>query len=160
MLLVIFGIGLVLLAVGIGLFIKWPTYMKRTKDQDTVLYALNTTGGIMAGLALCIIIALSMVLSGRMIIDDKIAMYQEENTNIEDQISVMVKEYQDYETDTYTDLKSESPVAMVALYPELKSDTLVQKQIEIYTANNRKIKELKEEKLSYKPIAWWLYFGN
>jgi len=160
MLLVILGIGLALLAVGIRLYIKLPSYTARSTEEDHKIWLFNSIGGVIAGLALCIIIALSISLSGRMIIDDKIYMYEEENTNIEDQISVMVKEYQDYETDTFTDLKPESPVAMVALYPELKSDTLVQKQIEIYTANNQKIKELKEEKLSYKPIAWWLYFGN
>ena len=49
---------------------------------------------------------------------------------------------------------------LVTLYPELKADTLVAKQIEIYTNNNQKIKELKEQKLYGKVYKWWLYFGG
>lgn len=160
MILVILGIGLALLTVGIGLYIKLPSYNKRTRKQDNLIYALNGIGGSLAAVSLCVILVLSITLSNRGIVDDKIAMYQEENTNIEEQIAATVKQYQEYETEIFTEVKPESSITLVALYPELKSDTLVQKQIEVYTANNQKIKELKEEKLNYKPMAWWLYFGK
>ena len=45
------------------------------------------------------------------------------------------------------------------MYPELKSDNLVTKQIELYVENNKQIKKLKSEKLDYNLMAWWLYFG-
>lgn len=160
MLLVILGIGLALLAIGIGLYIKLPSYSKRTEKQDSLITVFNVIGGIVTVMTLCVIFVLSICLSGRMTIDDKITMYQEENAAIEEQITTIVTQYQDYETGIFTELKPEKSIALVTLYPELKSDTLVQKQIEIYTANNQNIKALKAEKLDYKPMAWWLYFGN
>ena len=92
--------------------------------------------------------------------DEKIAMYEEENTKIEEQIAVVVKQYQEYEMGVFSDVKADSAVTYVSLYPELKSDTLVQSQIEVYTANNEKIKELRERKIDYANVLWWLYFGG
>jgi len=94
------------------------------------------------------------------LIDDKIAMYQEENANIEAQISEAVQKYQEYETEIFTDVSKESAITLIALYPELKADTLVQAQIEVYIANNEKIKELKEKKIDGRNVQWWLYFGG
>lgn len=94
------------------------------------------------------------------VIDEKIAMYEEENTNIESDIAVAVKSYQDYETEIFTNAASDSPIVLVSLYPELKSDELVKSQIDVYIANNEKIKELKEKKINGKVYRWWLYFGK
>ena len=94
------------------------------------------------------------------VLDAQIAMYQDENENIETQIGDMVKQYQEYETEIFTEVKPESSIALVSLYPELKSDVLVQEQIKIHTANNQKIKELKEKKINGSIYRWWLYFGK
>jgi hypothetical protein len=94
------------------------------------------------------------------VIDEKIAMYQEENAAIECQIAEVVQKYQQYETDIFTEVAPEDAVTLVALYPELKSDTLVQQQIDVYIANNQKIKELKEQKIDADVLRWWLYFGG
>ena len=80
-------------------------------------------------------------------IDSKIAMYEEENKSIENSIDITVKSYMDYEASTYQEIKDKDAINLVALFPELKSDTLVQKQIEVYLANNDKLKELKEKKI-------------
>ncbi len=93
-------------------------------------------------------------------IDNKIAMYEEENAAIEESIDVTVKGYMDFETSTYGDLKDEDAINLVSLFPELKSDTLVQKQIDVYVANNDKIKQLKEEKINLSKNKWLLYFGK
>lgn len=93
------------------------------------------------------------------IADEKIAMYQEENQVIETQIADVVEQYQKYEQDIFTEVSPESSMVLIATYPELKSDALVQQQIEIYTNNNQKIKELKEQKLNVEMSKWWLYFG-
>lgn len=92
-------------------------------------------------------------------IDSKIAMYTESNTKIESQIEVAVKQYQQYEKDIYTELAPESYITLVSMYPELKSDKLLQEQIKVYIDNNKKIISLKEEKINGKVIRWWLYFG-
>lgn len=93
-------------------------------------------------------------------IDDKIAMYEEENASIEESINVTVRNYMDFEAHTYGELKDKNAINLVSLFPELKSDTLVQKQIEVYVANNDKIKQLKEEKITLSKSKWKLYFGR
>ena len=93
-------------------------------------------------------------------IDSKIAMYEEENKSIENSIDITVKSYMDYEASTYQEIKDKDGIDLVALFPELKSDTLVQKQIEVYLANNDKLKELKEKKIDLSKAKWKLYFGK
>lgn len=46
------------------------------------------------------------------------------------------------------------------IYPELKANELVMRQMDVYTANNDKIRQLKEEKLNSQVSKWWLYFGK
>lgn len=94
------------------------------------------------------------------VIDDKIAMYQEENTKIEEQIAIVVSDYMEYESKVFDSAKVSSPVILVQLYPELKSDELVKSQIDIYVANNKKIKDLKLKKINDSVYRWWLYFGK
>lgn len=96
-------------------------------------------------------------------LDESIAMYEEENQKIEQSIALTVENYQKYETDIFKDVSnshSESPMILLTLYPELKSDALVQKQIEVYVSNNEKIIELKAQKIRAKSSKWWLYFGS
>ena len=94
-------------------------------------------------------------------IHDKITMYQEENARIEQDIDRIVEEYMKHEHDTFTDLKTEeSSITLVALFPELKSDSLVKKQLEIYVMNNTQIKQLKEEKINLTKTKWLIYFGK
>ena len=40
------------------------------------------------------------------------------------------------------------------IYPELKANELVMKQMDVYTANNDKIRQLKEEKLNSQVSKW------
>ena len=88
-------------------------------------------------------------------------MYQEENKKIEQDIDRIVQEYLEHEQDTFSGLKPEdSSITLITLFPELKSDSLVQKQLEIYTKNNAQIKELKEEKINLSTTKWILYFGR
>ena len=94
------------------------------------------------------------------IIDEKIKLYQKQNKDIEEKIEVVVKQYMDYETNTYKELKSDSYITLVNLYPELKSDKMVQQQIDLYTKNNEKITDLKEQKINKTIYKWWIYFGK
>lgn len=87
-------------------------------------------------------------------------MYQKENTKIENQMDVLISQYMKFETDTYGELKNESPITLVSLYPDLKSDELVKKQIEVYETNNKEIRDMKEKKINLKVAKWWLYFGK
>ena len=98
--------------------------------------------------------------------DSKIKMYEEENNKIQNQISNIVENYKVYEKDTYSeslkniDIGNTDIVVLTQLYPDLKSNEMVNTQIQIYQDNNNKIKELKEQKLDKQVAKWWLYFGN
>ena len=95
------------------------------------------------------------------IYDDKIAMYQEENAIIEQDVDRIVETYLKHEKNTYKDLKTEeSAITLVTLFPELKSDSLVQEQLEIYVKNNATIKSLKSRKIGLRKLKWILYFGK
>ncbi len=93
-------------------------------------------------------------------IDYKIDMYQKENASIEESIDMTVKSHMNYEASTYGELKDKDAMNLVSIIPELKSDELVQKQIEVYVNNNDKIKELKEKKIELSKSKWLLYFGK
>ena len=121
---------------------------------------LGVVPGILFIISLSALIIVGCYVSEGRTFDEKIAMYTEENANIEADINALVEQYMDYEADTYGELKGESGITLVSLYPELKADTLVNKQIEVYIANNEKIKELKAKKINLTVYKWWLYFGK
>lgn len=124
-------------------------------DEDVVIFFL-------CGFILFFIITCFngiVVINGRTL-DSKIEMYTEENTKIENEMNVLVEQYMNYESSTYGELKGDSSITLVSLYPELKADTLVSKQLEVYLSNNEKIKKFKERKIDLTNTRWWLYFGK
>ena len=125
---------------------------------------LGSVFGALFGFMFVLFLVISLlvgigVVNGRNL-DAKIAMYEEENENIETEMNTLVEQYMKYESDTYGELKGESSITLISLYPELKADTLVTKQVEVYIANNEKIKQLKEKKINLSALKWWLYFGK
>ena len=152
MILVIFGASILL---GIAM---WIIY-----DKTNVGEWCSVSGGI--GFLFSIIAFIAIIILGIhvkyiSVIDDRIEMYEEENTRIEQQIADVVEQYQKYETDIFMEVAPESAVTMVSLYPELKSDSLVQTQIEVYVENNKTIKYLKDKQINGDVYRWWLYFGG
>lgn len=117
-------------------------------------------GILLLGVSILGMITIGIEYSRRGIIDDEIALYEEENAKIEDQLAQTVEEYMGYESDTYEKFKGDDLDTIINLYPELKSNELVAKQVDVYVENNHKIAELKHEKVKLKLLAWWLYFGN
>ena len=87
-------------------------------------------------------------------------MYEQENAAIEQSVDVLVKDYYKHESDTYSSLKPENAVLFASAYPELQSNELATKQLEIYVDNNNKIKELKEDQINLSRNRFWLYFGR
>lgn len=121
--------------------------------------------GIFVGsmpLAVCVVVAISLAVqvSNLSVIDQKIAMYEQENAKIEQQIETSITAYQQHEKDVFTEVKPDSYIQLVSVYPELKSDTLVKEQIKTYQSNNKKIKELKVTAINGNVKRWWLYFGH
>lgn len=95
-------------------------------------------------------------------VEEKIVMYEEENTTIEQNISTVVQAYINHESAIFDKItqNNDNTMMLVSMYPELQSNTVVQEQIGIYVENNSKIKELKEEKISASIWRWFLYFGQ
>ena len=93
------------------------------------------------------------------VIDSKIEMYIEENTNIEQSVTESVEQYLEHEFAIFDSLQGEDIQTLLVVYPQINSNELVKKQIEIFTNNNAKIKELKEQKLNIDIWRFWLYFG-
>lgn len=129
--------------------------------EHEVINFLSLLGAVAIGVAEVIIIAVIIAfMTNGITASEKIKMYQTENKKIENQIGELVKGYMDYESKTYKNFKNESSITMVNLYPDLKSNELVQKQMNIYLTNNDKIKELNEKEIDTKIGKWLLYFGN
>ncbi len=145
---------ILLLIISIICFIICYLYL--SCDYEFIC-ALCLVGGLVKIAIMAILIGL--IVNGR-VLDKKITMYEEENTKIEKQIATVVEKYMDYEHDTFTDCSTENMIALVDLYPELKSDTLVSKQIDIYINNNNEIKSLRNKKLNISNYRWWVYFGK
>lgn len=152
---------IVIFLIFVALIVLGYLIDRRYICDDYILGPIVMGFGI-AGLAVSFIalICLLIGVANLKTIDSRIEMYQEENIKIENQIEMCVEQYQQYETEIFTEVAPDSAITLVSLYPELKSDTLVAKQIETYIANNEKIKKLKEEKINGDVIRWWLYFGG
>ena len=151
MILLIFGICILIVIGGSILYDKF--------DTDTYCN-LAIWGAVLGFVSFIAIILLGIDVKSFSVIDDRIAMYEEENTRIEQQVADVVEQYQKYETDIFMEVAPESAVTMVSLYPELKSDSLVQAQIEVYTENNKTIKDLRDQQIKGNVYRWWLYFGG
>lgn len=151
--------GLALLAC-ITFSVMRVKYPIKNEYGDNVLTPLALLfGAIFLAFFIFIAIFIAQVANER-VIDSKIEMYQELNQEIEQDIDQMVQQYMSHEKNTFNDLKTEGTITLVSLFPELKSDTLVQRQLEIYVANTEKIKALKEEKIELSQTKWLLYFGK
>ena len=162
MLIMLFVIGLVILTFGIVCcqkqYDRENKFFKWVYDNEWFYYMLNGVGGTLTILMLIAIMSIAPDYSNVMVIDDKIALYEEENANIEQNIGELVENYKDYESSTFENFKLDNPSILFSMYPELKSNELATKQIDLYISNNTEIKKLKETKLDYEVYKWWLFF--
>lgn len=154
MIFVILALGILMVVCGTIL------YSKLEPDKDGIGIAFQIIGVIVIISSIIVFVSLLKCVLDRVGIDKKIAMYETENTKIEQQIVDVVKQYQEYESGIFTEVAPEGAITLVPLYPELKSDTLVQSQIEVYIENNKEIKELKNMTVNASFYHWWLYFGK
>ena len=153
---------LVLLAICIALAVFGGLLCEKAESEaggvgSCIVCCIGGFGG-MASLVASVIMFCMVTTDAKL--DNRIAMYTEENAVIEQQIAECVERYQEYEQGVFEKVSPTDAVAFVTLYPELKSDTLVQAQIETYVENNNKIKQLKEKKIDASVRKWWLYFGG
>lgn len=144
-------IGLIILAIVVGIIADDNGY------EGCCFFAI--LGAVVFGIiSLFIIIGVISGYINGFTINDKITMYKEENKNIESQITTIVNNYQGYEKDIISNV-ADMEVLLIKI-PELKTSELVKTQMKIYIENNKKIKELKEDKINMKIYKWLLYFGK
>ena len=168
MLIILFIIFLLIIIIG------FKAYKKGSDNWESNLASLLE---ILGGIGICLgciiefIVVILIVdncnnLAKLQVTDQKIAMYEEENNNIQNEITEIVANYKNYEQNTYSksldniDFRNTNIVVLTQLYPDLKSNEMVNKQIQIYQDNKNKINALKEQKIDYQVSRWWLYFGN
>lgn len=156
---------IILCVIATAIIVTGVTMIRRSDYGDD---ALAVCGGFVTGAgvvsAVAVVIAFLVLLNSLVkisTIDERIAMCEEQNAEIEAQIETVVRQYQEYESGIMTEVgDKESYITLVSLYPELKADALVSKQIEVYLNNNETIVGLKNQKLNEKVYRWWLYFGG
>ena len=136
--------------------------IKADDGEIDILFVIGTTisliGIISIFIILVAVISCTIEISKSTVVDNKIAMYQEENKKIEKEITRVVNSYKDYEKEVISNTGEMATI--LVRFPELKSNKIVSKQIQVYVDNNNKIKELKEEKINNSIYKWWLYFGK
>ena len=129
-------------------------------DYEPVDYIFGIISLILGVFCLLFIIVCGVDVSRQPQLNQTLKMYEEENVKIENDIQEIIKQYKEYEIGAYNNYKNENISVIVSMYPELKTNDLVTKQIEIYNSNTKKIKEIKEEIISVGLSKWWLYFGK
>lgn len=105
-----------------------------------------------------LVIGISFAYADAFNVDKKIEIHKEENKKIEQDVSTIVNNYQNHENDTFKGI-IDNPTVLAVVCPELKSNELVSKQIDLYIKNNQKIKDLKITKASKDVYEFLLYFG-
>lgn len=133
-------------------------------SQEWLYQVLNSIGVIFLFVcAIACIILTGMIVKCNKVYTKQLAIYEEENAKIEKVIDDTIANYKEYEGSTYKDFKldeSADITVKVNTYPELKSNELVVKQLEIYQKNNETIKQLKADIAEVNLLKWILYFGN
>lgn len=148
---------IIFLVVGIVLIIIASEIARRTGNYFTDYWfgPLGIITAVLSGtvaLVLCILIACGSAL------DTKIDIYTKENAEINTAIETYVESYKDHEKITFG--TTTDAVDIILMYPELKSDELVSKQLDIYMENKKNIIKLELEKANVSVYRRVLYFGS
>ena len=149
---------LVLLLIFIGLIIlgAWLDSYTQYEITGGISAGVGIIGGIITVICFCCGVYNCI---GTKAYDKKIDLYTEENRIIQEDINLMVGEYMKWESETYEKFKDTDPTIVINLYPDLKSNELIIKQMDIYIQNKEKINKLKCKLLDAEVWAWWVYFG-
>lgn len=91
---------------------------------------------------------------------EKIQIYEDQNTQIEKSIDAAVKAYCEHEQITYVQMSDGAVALVAAAYPELASSELVRTQMEVWTSNSNELKELKSRLVDFHRAQYFLYFGG
>ena len=141
----------ILLVIGLILFI-----IGLVKDEECL-------GGF--GLAILVVAIFVLLVVGGVYnyqsstIDNRLNVIEEQNQIVLSQIELIVQQALEYESNTYKDFKLDAAkvIAFTQLYPELKANSFLNKQIDIILANQEEIKQLKLDKAALNAYHFWLW---
>ena len=93
-------------------------------------------------------------------IQEKIQIYEDQNTQIEQSIDAAIKAYCEHEQITYTKMSDGAVALVAAAYPELASSELVKTQMDVWTSNSHELKDLNSKLVDFHRAQYFLYFGG
>lgn len=154
MLLILLIISILLILMGV-----LTVFNARYPDENPLTYIGFTLGiALFIGSGIALIVG-SAEISQKSAIENKIEMYKEENENIENAVTIIVENYLQHEECIFEDLNNQSIEILLTIYPEIKSNTIVEAQLQVFIENNVRIKTLKENLFNIETWRWWVYFG-
>lgn len=123
----------------------------------------ETSIGIGAGIFISVLF-ITLITAGiynyrKSTVDNQLLVLEEQNQIVLAQIEPLVQQALEYESNTYKDLKLDAAkvIAFTQLYPDLKANSFLNKQIDIILANQEEIKKLKLDKASLNAYSFWLW---
>lgn len=133
--------------------------VESVKDWEEEVADFTGFFAVIAGIAVIIVTACLVDVTYRT--DEMIQIYTEENEEVEKKLENAVQNYMQYEKDIMISVSPDTDtISLISLYPDLKSDRLVESEIETYISNNDKIKELREGKTMKSIYKFLLFFGH
>ncbi len=92
-------------------------------------------------------------------INSRLVVLEEQNQVVLSQIEPLVQQALEYESNTYKEFKLDAAkiIAFTQLYPDLKANSFLNKQIDIILANQEEIKQLKLAKATLNAYHFWLW---
>lgn len=156
MILVILGVVLTIAVVGFILY---------SRTDEEAAFVGGVCGAILSVAILIALLIFAADVSMGKHIPEKIKMYEQENQRIEQSVSEVIDTYITSQVGIQKELiekvnDSESPVAIIAAFPDINASEAIKAQVELYQENNKKIKDLKEGLIDLRVKCWWLYFGR
>ena len=133
--------------------------VKLVNSYDEEIAIVTGFGAVIVGIAVIIVTVCLFDVTYRT--DKMIQIYTEENEEVEKKLENAVQNYMQYEKDIMISVSpGTDTISLISLYPDLKSDKLVESEIETYISNNDKIKELRAGKTYKSTYKFLLFFGH
>ena len=146
--------------IGLGIY-----FGNRSDWDDGLPISLVVVGAISTCIVFIVTLAAINKVVSRQAMEQKIIICEEENESIEQEVKAIITTYIEYEENIYSGIKiedysGEKLLLLTQLYPELKTNTLIQSQLDLHKENSDEIKALRKELVNSQVWCWWLYFGK
>lgn len=149
-----------LLAIALGLFLLAEIIDGSTNKFGFLAVVPGVLGAIFAIIFGIWTLWNIIVVASGFGIQEKIQIYEDQNTQIEQSIDAAVKAYCEHEQITYVQMSDGAVALVAAAYPELASSELVKTQMEVWTSNSKELKDLKSDLVDFHRAQYFLYFGG